>query len=343
MFTYYKIVLILLIIKLSAFNVYGLISPVRRGENNKPYLTNCKEIRLIKQVINLYHHPLGIWEVSCTFEFQNLYPKKIVQEMAFNSGYDIGMSDGEMYCDEFYNFKVAIDDKILKNIKMKEQCPNYVERIGIEWSNDNRTGIGFLNTWNIEFEPEETKHIKVSFSFIVKNPAIAFQADNKEPWYVELMAWTKSEYHKKAENDFVLPLNMGSFWTLYVDSLKINTYYSDRWLLTEDRDKVVYKPEHVVEYTYCDPFGFFSPPDVELQDLTAEDLKGKTKTELILLRNSFFAKYGRKFDVDWLRLYFNKQSWYYENPHYDNWYLNDFDIQNIKFIHQFEKQRGTND
>ena len=337
----YKTVLLFLIFNLNWLDTYGLISPIKRNPNNKPLLTNCEDIRLVSQQIELYHHPLGIWKIYCTCEFQNLYPKKVLQEMAFNSGYDIGMNEGELYCDEFNNFRVFVDGEELKSINMKEQCLNYVDRIGIDWTNDDKTGIGFLNTWQVKFKPEETKQIKVSFNFIVKKPSLSYQPNLKEPWYIELMTWMKSEYNKRAENDFKLPLNMGSFWAMFVDSLTIKTYHSNEWLKFDDLSKIVYKPENIVIYTYSEPFGFFSPPAVELHPLTEEDLKDKTTTELNLLRNSFFAKYGRKFTVTLLQLYFQNQPWYYENPDYDNWYLTDLDIQNIKFIYQYVNKKAN--
>lgn len=339
----YRTIITLLVI--STFNlfrldVYGLISPIRRTQNDKPLLTNCEEIRLISQVIDLYHHPLGIWMVSCTSKFQNLYPKKVLQEMGFNSGFDIGMIEGDLYSDEFNNFRVYIDQTELRNIRMKERCSNYVDRIGIDWTNDDNTGIGFLNTWQVEFKPEETKQIKITFSFIVKKPPDLFQANLKEPWYLELMTWIKHEYDKRSENDFKLPLNMGSFWALFVDSLTIRTYNSNELLIIEDRKERNYNPENITVYTFSEPVGFYVPQPVELPLLKEEDLKGRTETELDLLRNSFFAKYGRKFEIEWLKLYFQKQPWYYENPNYDNWYLTDLDIQNIKFIFQYEKSNN---
>ena len=338
-----RIFILFLIISITPLNVYSLISPIRRDQNNNPLLTNCKNIQLLSQTINLYHHPLGIWLIRCTSKFKNLYPQKILQEMAFNSGYDIGTNEGELYCDEFNNFKVFIDEKEIKNIKMKERCLNYVDRIGIDWTHDDDTGIGFVNTWYVEFNPEETKQIDITFSFAINRLPNIYKPHINESWYTELITWMKLEYSKKAQNDFLLPLNMGSFWALYLDTLTIKTHYSKEWLLVEDQAKITYNPENVVVYTYSEPIGFYSPPATELHSLTVDDLRDKTLTELKLLRNSFFAKYGREFDVSWLRLYFQNQPWYSENQNYDNWYLTDFDVQNIKFISQYEKERKSND
>jgi len=334
----YSFFIVVMIITLSSYNVYGLISPVQRDENQNPALTNCEDIRLVSQKITLYHHPLGIWQITCCSDFVNLYPKPVSLEMGFNSGYDIGMIEGELYCDEFKNFNVLINGEKYHRVKLKETCPNYVERIGMFWTNDDRSGIGYLNTWQVDFRPEEKKQITVTYNFIVTKPGIKYDPQNKEQWYSEQMSWVKHEYNKKAENDFILPLNMGSFWAISVDSVILKTYFSKEWLQIEDQEHLVYEPQHVVIYTYCEPVGFYSPPPNELIPLSEDDLKNKTSTELVLLRNSFFAKYGRQFSIDWLKLFFKKQPWYYQNPDYDNWYLTDFDIANIKFIHNYENR-----
>ncbi len=60
---------------------------------------------------------------------------------------------------------------------------------------------------------------------------------------------------------------------------------------------------------------------------------------LILLRNSFYAKYGRVFEVKWLKEYFMKQEWYSENLKYQNWQLMKWDIENIKKIIKFENKK----
>ncbi|MBD3288859.1 hypothetical protein GF337_08665, partial [candidate division KSB1 bacterium] len=67
----------------------AMISPVRRNESGKPLLFNCNDIRLVKQEIDLYHHPVGIWIVTCTSQLRNLTPKIIKQEVGFPAGWDI--------------------------------------------------------------------------------------------------------------------------------------------------------------------------------------------------------------------------------------------------------------
>ncbi len=333
-----KLVLLFVIFSGLLSDTFGLISPIRRSRYEKPLLTNCNDIQLISLWVDLYHHPLGIWLVHCRGQFKNLYPKRIQQEMAFNSGFDIEVIETELVCNEFNNFQILADGREVKNVRMKEQCQNYVERIGMEWTNDDRTGIGFVNTWKLDFEPEQVRTIDISFNFVVKKPPENFKSMIREHWYQELMSWLKHEHLKRKENDFKLPLNMGSFWALSMDTIRVRTHLSRQWLGMEDWGNVQYLPENILLLTYTRPIDFYSPPAVDLAPLTEEDLKDRSDTELALLRNSFFAKYGRKFDISWIMKYFSMQPWYYENENFDNWYLTEFDISNMKFIHQREKQ-----
>ncbi|MBN2010507.1 YARHG domain-containing protein [candidate division KSB1 bacterium] len=319
-------------------SAFALIGPVKRNELNEPALTNCSQIKLVKQNIELYHHPLGIWLVTCTSLLKNQAPRVIDQEVACTSGFDIGMTGTDMYCDEFKNFRVFIDGLEITSIKFLEQCPNYVDRIGMEWTNNDNTRIGFVNTWPIHFEADEEKTITVSFSFIVKLPSVDFQPEIKDSWYIEQMDWLKQEYSKRDENDFKLPLCMGSLWALYVDTLSIQTYISDNWLIVEPYERQKADRKHNTLFTYSEPLGFYSPSDVQLNVLTDQDVKDMSTTEIQLLRNSFFAKYGRPFENNLLKLYFKKQPWYWERSNYDNFYLTDWDVENIKFLHDQEEK-----
>lgn len=83
-----------------------------------------------------------------------------------------------------------------------------------------------------------------------------------------------------------------------------------------------------------------SKPD---QKLLKEDyLWGKSPSELRIMRNEIFARYGYKFNSADLKEYFSSQKWYI--PKYDNVnnYLTEIDKQNIDLIANFEKNKATN-
>jgi serine/threonine protein kinase, bacterial len=75
-----------------------------------------------------------------------------------------------------------------------------------------------------------------------------------------------------------------------------------------------------------------------------EDLANKTALELDIMRNSIFAKYGRKFDTPGLQDYFNKQSWYqprYSSQEFDKLnLLSKTEIQNASYIIQYQKNNN---
>ena len=81
-------------------------------------------------------------------------------------------------------------------------------------------------------------------------------------------------------------------------------------------------------------FGQSEPDQVKLSEFY---LYGKTVSELRIMRNEIFARYGYKFKSDDLSEYFSKQPWY--NGKYDNvdTYLTDVDRYNINLIKQKEE------
>jgi len=289
--------------------------------------------------ITLYHHPLGIWLVTYETELQNLRVHPVNLTLSYPSGYDMRMVERSIICDYFENFKVYENGKKIEDISYLVKCTNYLQVTGIEWTMDEGSGIGFLNTWKINFEPEETKRIKITFNIIVTKPPIRFNPDNKEAWYKDQMNWLRQDYAFREENQFNLPINLGSFWALYPDSIVIRSYEAKEWIRIIDEADRVYKPEHITKHEFSEPYGLYSPPAVELYSPTTNELKEMSKTELMLLKNSFVAKYGRPFKNPLLKLFFSNQPWYLPNPDFHVWYLSEWDITNIRLINDFEAKQ----
>jgi hypothetical protein len=334
-----KIISRSIILQLLVINhAFALICPVNRNNQNKPILFNCENIQLVKESVDLYHHPLGIWIYYYRCELKNLVDERIVQEVAFNSGYEIGNFQGQLYSDEFKNFRVIVDGTEFKAISMKEQCPNYGDRIGSDWSNNNYTSVGFLNTWTITFRPEEVKHIFIRCSFVIKKPPIIYNPEKKDLWYTEQMPWIRKQYQSRAENEFKFPLSMGSFWAFYPDTIKLTTYYSNNWLTIESPEQRDKNMTFTKIYAYSEPVGYYSPPDNETSVLTTDYLEKRSELELKLLQSSFLAKYGKSFTSKVMRIYFTDQPWYYEDANFNNWYLNELDVKNLEIIDAFNKK-----
>lgn len=316
---------------------FALIAPVRKNPDGNYTFISTEDIKMVIEKIDLYHHPLGIWLVTYEAKLQNLraFPKSLT--MSFPAGFDMRLVERSLVCDYFENFRVFINDKKVDRVKYLEKCFNYVSATGTEWTMDDGSGIGFLNTWNINFKPEETKNIKIIFNFMTTKPSIIYNAYNDASWYKETMNWIRQDYADRGESQFKLPLNLGSFWAYYPDSIVVRAYFSHEWLKIVDAAKRKYKSEHITIYEYCEPYGFYSPPEVELESPGIEELQKFTVTELLLLKNSFVAKYGRIFNSQILKLFFSHQPWYTPNPDFHAWFLTDWDVENIRSIHNYEQ------
>lgn len=70
---------------------------------------------------------------------------------------------------------------------------------------------------------------------------------------------------------------------------------------------------------------------------TYDDIAGYDKGQIRVLRNSIYARHGRKFKDRALRQYFSSLAWY--NPRYDEVparYFNKFENANINFLKKYE-------
>jgi len=337
MLTFSQRFLILTLISLiSISTVQGIIAPIRVSPDNSVMLLSSDEIKLKFEQVDLYFHPLGIWLIEYEAILENIRAMPIKQQVSFPSCFDIRMIENDLCCDKFENFHVYVNNKKVQNINYLVKCMNYLETTGAKWEMDDGSGIGFLNTWELNFAAEEIKKIKITFNFNVNKPPVNFDPNNKESWYLDSMEWIKTEYSTRKQNDFKLPLNLGSFWAFYPDSIIIRTYLAKDWLRVVDYSNRNYNKGYITRYEFSEPFGFYSPPEVALQTPTMEELQKMTMVELKILKNSFVAKYGKIFKNKTLDLFFSYQPWYFENPDFHLWLLTEWDIKNIKLIHNVE-------
>lgn len=73
------------------------------------------------------------------------------------------------------------------------------------------------------------------------------------------------------------------------------------------------------------------------RNATYDDIRNYDKGQIRVLRNSIYARHGRKFNDSKLRSYFNAQEWYV--PRYDEvpqHYFNKYENYNINFLKQYE-------
>ena len=82
-------------------------------------------------------------------------------------------------------------------------------------------------------------------------------------------------------------------------------------------------------------------PDVRDRYLTESDLIHLNKDMLRLARNEVYARHGRKFETEDLKLYFNAQSWYQgvlSQEKFDDSVLNEYEKYNLDLIKSVEKK-----
>ncbi|MBW4615610.1 MAG: YARHG domain-containing protein [Desmonostoc vinosum HA7617-LM4] len=75
--------------------------------------------------------------------------------------------------------------------------------------------------------------------------------------------------------------------------------------------------------------------------VTDADLNGKDGLELDIMRNSIFARHGRRFDTPGLQAYFNNQSWYrplYSPKQFPTKLLSKIERQNVEYINKYQNR-----
>lgn len=84
-------------------------------------------------------------------------------------------------------------------------------------------------------------------------------------------------------------------------------------------------------------------PDSSRRTISISELVGFTEEECRIARNEIYARHGRKFKDDELQKYFDKQPWYdgYIEPNdFSESVLNKTELENIKTITLYEKEKG---
>lgn len=89
----------------------------------------------------------------------------------------------------------------------------------------------------------------------------------------------------------------------------------------------------------------FIIPDSSARYLTNADLSSLTEWEVRVARNEIYARHGRIFKTDDLAEYFKGKNWYIGSvapEAFDDSYLNAIEIENVKFITNYEKAHNLN-
>ena len=100
-------------------------------------------------------------------------------------------------------------------------------------------------------------------------------------------------------------------------------------------------PEPIPEPT---PIGDYLIPGSDSRYISMADLAGLSDDEVQLARNEIYARYGYNFRNSAIQNYFERQSWYHNDPYYgynaNSITFNAYENANLSFIKQYERDMG---
>lgn len=83
-------------------------------------------------------------------------------------------------------------------------------------------------------------------------------------------------------------------------------------------------------------------PDADTYFITEQNISWMDDDQLVLARNEFFARRGRKFSTKWIQEYFDKQKWYHgriAEKRFTANLFNAYETANVNFIINYEQKR----
>jgi hypothetical protein len=201
----------------------------------------------------------------------------------------------------------------------------------------------------ISWVPKFTMEYESVFHFgdsEMESDLILFACNNN--WYAQIKYGTWSEegrwlchfenltnvrvvgtkfYSDKTNGEFVVYIDGNE----RIKGLKVLSPWSG---LTEPGEYEIGKQLYFVRHYFSGKY-----PDASFRPLTVEELLKMSKSELKIMRNEIFARYGYKFKQGGeISKYFNKQEWYSEQHENVNSFLTEIEKANLKLIRQIERE-----
>jgi hypothetical protein len=131
--------------------------------------------------------------------------------------------------------------------------------------------------------------------------------------------------------------NLNKRFFAYDPHIKLEAY---RYADTNKQKKVTYKNEDGAKYTdveYAMTTGEFARYNASSLLLTDAQVANLKAADLLILRNSIYARHGYSFKKPTLRLFFDQQSWYIPVTTDVTGLLTPLEKQNITLLMRFEK------
>lgn len=286
----------------------------------------------------------GRWDVSCDYTFKNAGDKAVKITMGFPFPVNDGESPVSIPSGKkagtggplVYDFKVSVDGQPVKVRKAKiasnPEAGQYYDRAYL---------------WDMAFKPGETVKIHHDYatgvtwdvmgysraSYVLKTGA-NWKGGKIGRAHLEVIPNERvklcSDIEKQADYLKAKPAGMK------VVGSGVNRKFV--WELTnfkptEDLDICLQTAKNYAMRQVLFPVVMYGDVDVQLAKLSPQELR--------VLRNTVFARHGRRFRDGKLQTHFEKQWWYEPNPNYTDAMLTDEDKRIVKQIAAEEKRRAT--
>ncbi|MBU3188178.1 YARHG domain-containing protein [Clostridium bowmanii] len=239
-------------------------------------------------------------------------------------GYEL--EDGTNFCRKcgsknIYNNLIPKERKstLNANITSKE---NNINQNNLKVSNLNETNSNEINskqTTSKEIGTKQTKHK----GFIILGILIVVLSVGFGSYYVsisKLLSDNSKNSEKTSTKNKVIPNN--------------------KTTNSSEVKKEVVPPKNSNDISNINSPTYFIFPKSESEKLLDSDLSLLKKENLTLARNEIYARHGFIFKTEAYRTYFNKKSWYSENPNFkgSDEELTDVETYNIKIISKYENK-----
>lgn len=275
-----------------------------------------------KSQIKMLSEKIEVWlqkekaKVVCEFKLYNPdKPQKI--KVGFPNYIEFNTT-GDDYSKPLIDFKTYLNGKIIKVADEKELIKV------ANSTNPNLKNTNYWKTWEINFDKNETKLVKNTYTAEYGNDVF----NNKFFSYILKTGANWNGAIKSGE--IIIHFENISFNEIEPHFSSLNNSVL-RWKLKN------YIPNQDIFVSFKQ--GNFLCFDCSVKKLTSVKLKNKSAKELTLIRNEIYAKEGYVFKRKDLTQYFKKQKWYI--PYCGGKFscnINETEKANINFISKYQKK-----
>jgi YARHG domain len=291
--------------------------------------------------------------VTATFTFENVTDIQVAIKM----GFPFRKGDDPM---NPITFEFAYEKNIKFIVKInKSDVP--VTKMAVDDAYRQKTGekYDFMYTWRIAFQPKEKKvvecsynvqwgndrHLYGSFTYIAKTGALWKSTLDYADFFIEFDESTYGDF-KSGDYAFKISppgykLNRGVLewhfknWKPNVDfTVTYDQISGDENLAMARKTAALFQSKK----KYDGDRRFYTIEDIEGPNAPLDEFYGRFYVKA--LRNEIYARHGRIFKSENLRIVFENQKWYKPDPNFKESMLNEYEKANVNFILSYEKKRS---